>query len=145
MIYRKSSPQPSRLLLRIVAAASTGAALACGGSTSSEENHMILNGSLPAMPQDGGDAMVSVGGGTMIAGSIDAGILCNPCGVVAVPSDGGDAMVFVGGGTMITGVAPAPPPDGGVPADGGDDGGDASLHCGNGGVCGVVAHPGDGG
>src|SRR5579859_5373441 len=72
MLYRKSSPQPARLLLRIVSTSGAGALLglaACGGAD--------LTGGAPIPPQPDASDESPVGGGVV--------------GVVAMPEAGADA------------------------------------------------------
>jgi hypothetical protein len=152
MLYRKSSPNPPTLLLRIVATAGAGALLgaaACGGSTAmgsiaipdSDAGRDAAGPGLPApcnggpcgsvvMPTtDSGEAgfVGFVGGGVVVnpdSGS-DSQVPCNggPCGVVVMPHDAGEAAT-VGGGIVVS-------PDAGA---------DARGPCG-GGFCGVMIHP----
>jgi hypothetical protein len=94
MIYRKSSPNPPTLLLRIVATAGASALLgtaACSGTDpvmgsvvsvadSGDEFSETVSGIAPAPPQTHEDA------GTPVAsGPCDGG----PCGTVAMPPDAG--------------------------------------------------------
>jgi hypothetical protein len=105
MIYRKASPQPTRLLLRIVAGAGAGALLgatACGGDDSS--NHHILNGTL-VMPSSGsseGGADVShpVGVVPFNEGGIS--------GIVIMPVGGGIQPEPEDAGHMLTGALALP-------------------------------------
>jgi hypothetical protein len=143
MLYRKSPPNPPKLLLRIVATASAGAiAGACSSTNPSSGSPSVLGkvpypvadaeadavgspsvmGSLPAMAGDAG----FVGGGTV----------CHPCGVVPIAeSDAGADGAS----------SPAPSPDAGVDGQPHEGPGDAAPGCGNGGVCGVVVAPQDAG
>jgi hypothetical protein len=133
MLYRKSSPQPPRLLLRIVAAASAGAVVgACGGSGGPNGTNGGV-GSMGLPPSDASEEQAFVvGGGTMITGVIaaptpDGGATDAEPGASDAQSsdaqsseagdahDAGDAQ-FVGGGTVVSGLVIAP--------DGGRDAGD---------------------
>jgi hypothetical protein len=86
MIYRKAPPTPTRLLLRVVAAAGAGAlaaTLGCGGSTSV---------AAVGAPDDASDRDV----GPILTGSIanaDASLPCGTgfCGSVGHLPDAGDA------------------------------------------------------
>ena len=140
MLYRKASPTPPRLLLRIVATAGAGALLgmtACSSSSS--------NGVGPNPPTDAADEGVNLGvdGGVAdldafmgLVAYPDATLACGggPCGSVALPPDGGDA-----GGLVPDADAEASPVDASFDgADTGVDSPDAIAHCG--GVCGVIVH-----
>jgi hypothetical protein len=125
MIYRKAPPQPTRLLLRIVAGAGAlMGATACGsgtringsvilpdevGADAETSDARVVMGVAPAPSgNDSGEEASTVGGGVSP---------CHPCGAVAIPPEdsGTDA-------SEVHGVVPF------------DDGG----------VLGVVAMPGGG-
>jgi hypothetical protein len=141
MLYRKSSPNPPRFLLRIVATAGASALLsvaACGGDTGgstgnpnpdAETTGPCGAGPCGVVPLPTGDSGW-VGGGSLPAPT-DAGPEARtgpcgggPCGVVVMPHDAGEASI-VGGGTMVSL----------------DSGGDAHGGPCNGGPCGVIIHP----
>lgn len=94
MHYRKSSPNPPRLLLRIVATAGAGALVgACSSGSGTESGHPCGSGfcgSAVMIPSDAdvdGDAELRCGTGV--------------CGSIGLPSsDAGEASV-VGGGVMV--------------------------------------------
>jgi hypothetical protein len=102
MLYRKSSPYPPRLLLRIVAAAGTGALVgACSSSSGGEPQ---VYGSVINPYNEAGDEM-PVGGGSVSHGLVgmppdasndhdaDAALPCGigVCGSIAQPAaDAGD-------------------------------------------------------
>jgi hypothetical protein len=145
MLYRKSSPNPPRLLLRIVATAGASALLgatACGSTVGTVPDAAADSGNDAQGPCDGGPCIVSmgvmpvppdageagtVGGGVVVSPDSggDARGPCNggPCGVVVMPHDAGEA------GTVGGGIVVSP-----------DSGSDAQGPC-NGGPCGVVIHP----
>jgi hypothetical protein len=118
MHYRKSSPNPPRLLLRIVAAAGAGAVVsACssGSGQGGDQYHGV--GSAPAVPSDGGgeggcNGFSECGGGSAyVPPSMDAGADGDaelPCGtgvcgsIVSPPSDAGEAS------TIVTGLVVSP-------------------------------------
>ena len=144
MLYRKSSPNPPRFLLRIVATAGASALLtaaACVGDTGGSTGNPNPDAEAPGIPPCGAGGVCGVvplptsdsgfvGGGSLPAPT-DAGLEARtgpcgggPCGVVAMPQDAGEASI-VGDGTM-------PSADSGADAHGGP--------C-NGGPCGVIIHP----
>jgi hypothetical protein len=119
MHYRKSSPNPPRLLLRIVAAAGAGAVVSACSSGSGQGDQSHVYGSAPEVPSDGGEEACNGfsecgGGTTYVPPSMDAG-----------------ADVDVAFGLVDAGA-----PD---VLDAGADG-DAELHCGTG-VCGSIVSP----
>jgi hypothetical protein len=129
MIYRKAPPQPGRLLLRVVAFAGAGAALASVACSSAG----VVAGSVET-PHDAG----------LESGGHDGGFV----GFMGV-GDGGGSDVFngladAGGGIMgaTDGQAPDANPDGGACDEGcglvGNPDAAADV------ITGVVAHP-DGG
>ncbi len=138
MLYRKASPTPPRLLLRIVATAGAGALLGMAACSSSSSN-----GVGPSPPTDAADEAEFDASSGSVTNPPDATLPCGggPCGSVALPPDGGDA-----GGLVPDADAEASPVD--ASFDGSDasfDGSDASVdspdaiaHCG--GVCGVIVH-----
>jgi hypothetical protein len=121
MLYRKAPPQPTRLLLRVVAAAGAGAVLGVMACSSSDSQGVV--------PIGGG----SVDGSAFEGGHDGAvGVTTNPeggdehvvNGVVPNP-DASDDHVVSGAVDACCGV---------VPLDGGEDG-----------PVGVVVHPDGGG
>jgi hypothetical protein len=154
MLYRRTPPNPPRLLLRIVATAGAGALLgvaACSSSSDSAGPPGVA-GFPPADAADDGESD---------ANQIMTGIVANPdatigcggslgvCGSVGyIPQDGGeDANPDA---TGPCGESPCPMIDGGIlvmPYDGGEGIVDAAIldatedvaHCG--GFCGVIVHP----
>jgi hypothetical protein len=148
MIYRKQSPTPPRLLLRIVGTAGAGTLLsvaACGSNPPPD----VFMGSVP-----NGDT--SNDGGVDSASFIGEGSVANPPGSVACPPDGSDVVGCPG--TFpdasddatdhgITGSVACPPDASGIqgcpvvaglvvsPSDASDD---VMFN-------GLVAHPGDSG
>ncbi len=95
MIYRKAPPQPTRLLLRIVAGAGAlMGATACGsgaplngivnlpddaGADAETSDARVVTGVAPAPPgNDSGEEASTVGGGVSP---------CHPCGAVVIPPD----------------------------------------------------------
>lgn len=87
MLYRKAPPQPTRLLLRVVAVAGSGALLAAAACSSSSE------GSLALGVTDGGNDVVDGGSDEQVVnGSIDGG---SDLGLVTNP-EGGDEHVVNG-------------------------------------------------
>jgi len=134
MIYRKAPPQPTRLLLRIVAGAGAGALLgasACGGDDS---NHHV-NG-VVVMPSSGDDSNHHVNGlvvmpssGSTVGGGVITGV------TTGVPSGGSPDA----GKDAEKPVSPAPPDDSGAEAAT-VGGGVSPCH-----PCGVVIMPHDAG
>jgi hypothetical protein len=148
MLYRRSSPTPPRLLLRIVATAGTGTLFAVAACSSSG-----AEGLGPGTPSDASDT-------SDIDGSFGCGN--NPCGSSKLPDDASDTdaspdatMLACGGGVCGTvalpdagdgGDAAASEPDAGI-ADGSradayaDDATvDAAEDAGLCHPCGVVVH-----
>jgi hypothetical protein len=144
MIYRKTPPNPPRMLLRIAvplgASALAGMVVACGAPNPPD-------GSVAYPPADAGDAGGPIEGmttgvavATPDAGDAEAPVHGMTSGTVAVLPDAGDADVVTDAGdaaaTIVTGIAPLN--DSGVngvvahPEDGGF-------------VAGLVVNPGDGG
>jgi hypothetical protein len=130
MLYRKSSPNPPTLLLRIVATAGAGALLGAAACRSSAP------GSVPIVPSDSGsEAQGPCGGG-------------GPCGTVVMPPDSGNEAT-VGGGVVVSpdsGADAHVPPDAGNEATVGggvlvspDSGADAHGLCNP--VCGLLIRP----
>ena len=128
MLYRKSSPNPPTLLLRIVASAGASAILgtaACSGTDP-------VMGSVASIP-DSGHEQPNVGQGGQPPGSADSGTPgtgpCGggPCGTVAMPPAGDASVAPCNGGPCGTVVMP--------PAD------DAGKGPCNGGPCGTVVMP----
>lgn len=120
MNYRKAPPRPTRLLLQVVAIASTGAALgavACSGDVATG------GGSVAIEAGDEHEILGVVDGGTH--SDVVTGVLPNP--------DAADDHAVSGAVDGPVGVVPL---EGGT--EGGDDGG------GEDGPVGVVVHP-DGG
>jgi hypothetical protein len=132
MLYRKASPTPPRLLLRIVATAGAGALLgmtACSSSSS--------NGVGPSPPTDAADEAEFDAFSGSVTNPPDATLPCGggPCGgLIILPQDGGDA-----GAPASDADAEASPEDASPDAaDASVDSPDAIAHCG--GVCGVIVH-----
>ena len=128
MLYRKASPRPPRLLLRIAATAGASALVGVAAcSSSSDSPSSRLTGSVVSPPaDDAGDAASN-------PVTIMTGIMANPdatacgggvCGSVVMPQDGGDAGDFA--------------PDAENDAES-MDATDDVTHCG--GVCGVIVRP----
>jgi hypothetical protein len=135
MLYRKSSPKPPTLLLRIVATA--GASALLGVSACSDVMGVVpdAGGVVPDAGEAGNPS--PCGGG--------------PCGSVVMPPDGGEAGV-VGGGIVVSpdAGADAQGPCGGhvcgvlvMPPDAGDDGTapSGSIDSGRDVLLGVVIRP----
>jgi hypothetical protein len=130
MHYRKSSPNPPRLLLRIVAAAGAGAVVSACSSGSGQGDGSHVFGSAPAVPSDGGEEACNGfsecgGGSTYVPPPMDAALVDAapdhevfdgsadgdaelPCGtgvcgsIVSPPSDAGEAS------TIVTGLVVSP-------------------------------------
>ncbi|HTB72593.1 MAG TPA: hypothetical protein VK762_05100 [Polyangiaceae bacterium] len=127
MLYRKASPRPPRLLLRIAATAGASALLGVAACSSSSDS-VAPSGAVVSPPaDDAGDAASNpVTIMTGIMANPDATVACGggPCGSVVMSQDGGDAGDF----------APDAENDAGS-MDATDD----VTHCG--GVCGVIVRP----
>ena len=144
MHYRRSSPNPPRLLLRIVAAAGAGAVVGACSSGSGPGSHPLgLADSAPDAGDNCCPGAVDTGASDIpdASADTDAELHCGigVCGSIVepdadgVPGDGGGndcGSCFVGGGLFDTGGSYVP--DGGTDAD-------AAL-CGVG-VCGIVIAP----
>ena len=144
MHYRRSSPNPPRLLLRIVAAAGAGAVVGACSSGSGPGSHPLgLADSAPDAGDNCCPGAVDTGASDIpdASADTDAELHCGigVCGSIVepdadgVPGDGGGndcGSCFVGGGLFDTGGSYVP--DGGTDAD-------AAL-CGVG-VCGIVIEP----
>jgi hypothetical protein len=120
MHYRKSSPNPPRLLLRIVAAAGAGAVVgACSSGSGQGESH-LFTGSIGSQLGDAEPSDADVDGNS----DPGCGVLCcGFCGsTVGLSQDAGEAS-SVGGGLYDAGADH-----------------DAELPCGTG-VCGSVVSP----
>jgi len=95
MLYRKAPPQPTRLLLRVVAVAGSGALLAAAAcSSSSSEGSVPIAGTVDGgsdqhvvtgvMPNpDGGDEHV-------VSGLVDGSTFDGPVGIIVHPDAGQD-------------------------------------------------------
>jgi len=93
MIYRKASPSPPRMLLRIVAGAGACAIAAACSSTSPD-----VEGSVATMDAGRGDAAQDAGDDAPLHGVIDSGGVGDVVtGVVVNP----DAASGSGGGIMV--------------------------------------------
>lgn len=136
MLYRKSSPNPPRLLLRIVASAGAGALVSAAACSSSEPSGPCGGGpcgTVVLVPDSGVDPGPPDAQSADVAAEAEPGRgPCGggPCGSVAIPPDAGDggepeAATVVGGGLF-------PKPD--AEAEGGPCGG---------GPCGVIIMPHD--
>jgi hypothetical protein len=104
MHYRKSSPNPPRLLLRIVAAAGAGAVVGACSSGSGQGSHPVgLADSAPDAGDNCCPGVVDTGASDIPDGSADtdAELHCGigVCGIVIEP-DAGEAST-VGGGVMV--------------------------------------------
>src|SRR6185437_12632253 len=124
MLYRKAPPQPSRMLLRVVAVAGASALLgatACSSSSGGSMNNPEAGpdgmacgaeGVCGSVPEPDGGPMGAVDSGPVGIG-VDGGIEvavdggCHPCGVGPIPDDAGDG---------------GPPPGVAVMPDSGNDG-----------------------
>jgi hypothetical protein len=138
MLYRKSSPNPPRLLLRIVATAGAGALVGAAACSSSEPSGPCGGGpcgTVVLVPDSGLDA------GTPDAQSADATAEAEagqgpggggPSGSVAAPPDAGDGGESEAGTVVGGGLFPKP------------DAEAESGPCG-GGPCGVIIMPHDAG
>ena len=146
MLYRKLSPRPPRLLLRIVATAGTGTLLgivACGTDSATFNGTLASPGPDAAHVPSADDASIGMGGFLgMAVGVVDASVLDDAGGDAADGARLDDASPVKDSGEDAGSDATKDASDDAQVSDGAikdaADEGDV-LHCPP--VCGVVVHP----